>query len=515
MDREHGERPQRVGAGRQNEAGAAQAASQGLTTQVAAESGLQALNTLEAAKGATASKASKTSKTTRELGLEDSPFAPVTVAQLKFSKRREGADAELRVDVRAKNAADKTLFVRRDLDSDTLQALLGPDNAQRVVSSRQRGGTLAGEHLTPLPEYRPVPRHPAPSPPVKETDRTSLDATVPEPAVVRTARADTGRDSGSDPLPGSSSGLARHSARDVLGSGSSEPPAPVGPGGGTWASARTGAKSEPGERADRGDQVELDRRAAQALREHQLKIELAQQYVQRDNEYRFRAEPARVAFVDQGSKLSTQLATPSIARSMLDLAETKGWTTLRVRGDEAFRRQVWLEAGLRDMKVVGYDATVQDRELLQRERTARQLNVIETAFDRQAQRTPGWSASQARPAEPMPAQAPPPLHTPAHPQTRTPTSVPPPTSSTRADRSGFEENKRQVLAVLQAALKVEKVDQRTATGVLRSAEERLDQMVATGRVLPQARVYDRQAPREAPVRTHAPREVRERPARGR
>lgn len=326
-----------------------------------------------------------------------------------------------------------------------------------------------------------------------------------------------GGDSGARPVPASKEADGVATSRVHEQAGGSSPP--------SSARAPTVGPATPDPTTpDPASQVELDRRAAQALREATLRAELAERYVQRDNEYRFRGEPAKVAFVDRGAKLTTQLATPSIARSMLDLAEAKGWDSLRVRGDESFRRQVWLEAGLRDVKVLGYEATAEDRDLLQRERSARQINTIEPQVEREArpertrhlQRDPSGTRDVARSSEPE-ARGEPQEQTARRP-------VPQSASRAPADRGQpdsahpkpqDDDAKRQVMAVLQAALKAQKVDQRTAVGVLRTAEERLDRMTTKGQALPQVRIYDRAAPREKPVQVQMPREVRERAARGR
>lgn len=310
---------------------------------------------------------------------------------------------------------------------------------------------------------------------------------------------------------------------------------------GHGAASRSSSTGQP--EVDPVSQVELDRRAAQALREMALRSDLAERYVQRDNEYRFRGEPTKIAFVDRGAKLTTQLATPSIARSMLDLAEAKGWDSLRVRGDESFRRQVWLEAGLRDVKVLGYEATAEDRDLLQRERAARQINTIEPQIEREPRRDAPRESSSRLPAQSSPkpptqsrgvVHAPEPQERSApaeriaaqsavppvdRPLTTASTAIPaprtPPTDASQEAQRRDEDAKHQVLAVLQAALKAQKVDQRTAAGVLRTAEERLDRMQSQGKPLPQVRIYDRAASPEKLVKVQLPREVRERAARGR
>ncbi len=98
-------------------------------------------------------------------------------------------------------------------------------------------------------------------------------------------------------------------------------------------------------------------------------------------EYRYRGDTARVAFTESTFRLSTDTNNPSVARSMVDVAETRNWQALRVSGHEDFRRMVWLEASLRGVKTIGYEPMPGDQELLRREREARQVNHIEPTTD--------------------------------------------------------------------------------------------------------------------------------------
>ena len=61
-------------------------------------------------------------------------------------------------------------------------------------------------------------------------------------------------------------------------------------------------------------------------------------------EYRFRGDTSRVAFTESTFRLATDTNSPSVARSMVDVAEARNWKALRVSGNEDFKRMVWLEA---------------------------------------------------------------------------------------------------------------------------------------------------------------------------
>ena len=72
-------------------------------------------------------------------------------------------------------------------------------------------------------------------------------------------------------------------------------------------------------------------------------------------EYRFRGDTSRVAFTESTFRLATDTNSPSVARSMVDVAETRNWKALRVSGNEDFKRLVWLEASVRGVKSLGYE----------------------------------------------------------------------------------------------------------------------------------------------------------------
>lgn len=94
-------------------------------------------------------------------------------------------------------------------------------------------------------------------------------------------------------------------------------------------------------------------------------------------EYRFRGDTSRIAFTESTFKLATDTNSPSVARSMVDVAQARNWSGLRVSGSEDFRRLVWLEASVRGVKAVGYEPNPADLDVLRREQQARLTNRIE------------------------------------------------------------------------------------------------------------------------------------------
>lgn len=94
-------------------------------------------------------------------------------------------------------------------------------------------------------------------------------------------------------------------------------------------------------------------------------------------EYRFRGNTSRIAFTESTFKLATDTNSPSVARSMVDVAQARSWSGLRISGSEDFRRLVWLEASVRGVKAVGYEPNPGDLDVLRREQQARLTNRIE------------------------------------------------------------------------------------------------------------------------------------------
>ena len=176
-------------------------------------------------------------------------------------------------------------------------------------------------------------------------------------------------------------------------------------------------------------------------------------------EYRFRGDTARVAFTESTFRLATDTNSPSVARSMVDVAEARNWKGLRVSGNEDFKRMVWLEASVRGVKALGYEPNPGDLDLLKREREARLINRIEPA------REAGTAAAEA-PAE-------------------------------KASGRGSG-GRKAVLAAIEAVLVAKKVPEQQRAAVMAAATEKLAQRISDGQT-PKVKVYDKAAPSQRPV----------------
>lgn len=180
-------------------------------------------------------------------------------------------------------------------------------------------------------------------------------------------------------------------------------------------------------------------------------------------EYRFRGDTTRVAFTESTFRLATDTNSPSVARSMLDVAQARSWRALRVSGNEDFKRLVWLEASVRGVKTLGYEPSPTDLELMKREREARAVNRIEPARD---DTTSGTTAANAR-------------------------------------ASGRGGGRKAVLAAIEAVLVAKGVPESRREAVMAAAADKLAQRQREGQAI-KVKVYDKAAPSQRPVAVPAP-----------
>lgn len=105
---------------------------------------------------------------------------------------------------------------------------------------------------------------------------------------------------------------------------------------------------------------------------------VASRYTVKGKEFRT-LQGTQVAFVDHGSRLQTNKSFDGYAvQSMVDIADARGWASIKVSGDETFRRAVWMEAASRGIAVSGYKPSEAERQAAE-SRAARngRLNRIE------------------------------------------------------------------------------------------------------------------------------------------
>lgn len=240
----------------------------------------------------------------------------------------------------------------------------------------------------------------------------------------------------------------------------------------------------PGAAADAKAVAKIDAQAERAALIARLEAALIERYVIKRapvtvgdvtigrTEYRFRGDTSRVAFTESTFRLATDTNSPSVARSMVDVAEARNWRALRVSGNEDFRRMVWLEASVRGVKTIGYEPNPIDLEVLKNQREVRLINRIEPARD------------------------------------RNPETAAAPTEKVSARGSG---GRKAVLAAIEAVLIARNVPERQRNAVMAAAGEKLAQRLREGQT-PKVKLYDKAAPSQRPVIAPA-REVQRTPER--
>jgi hypothetical protein len=84
-------------------------------------------------------------------------------------------------------------------------------------------------------------------------------------------------------------------------------------------------------------------------------------------EYRW-SRSGRVAFVDEGSRITFTNTNETAVKAAFQLAKAKGWTGVVVTGNEAFRRESWVQGQVLGVKVEGYAHTKTDELEVERRR---------------------------------------------------------------------------------------------------------------------------------------------------
>ncbi len=257
--------------------------------------------------------------------------------------------------------------------------------------------------------------------------------------------------------------LARDEVPDVVGANAGNRPAAT-------TEARTPVRADE---VDAKAIARLDAQAERASSVARLEAALVERYLIKRapmtvgdmtigrTEYRFRGDTSRVAFTESTFKLATDTNSPSVARSMVDVAEARNWRSLRVSGNEDFRRMVWLEASVRGVKTLGYEPNSADLDVLRKERESRLINRIEPARD-----AAGENAAGATSAEKGSARG-----------------------------SG---GRKAVLAAIEAVLVAKRVPEKQREAVMAAATEKLAQRLRDGQA-PKVKVYDKAAPSQRPA----------------
>ncbi len=83
-------------------------------------------------------------------------------------------------------------------------------------------------------------------------------------------------------------------------------------------------------------------------------------------DYQQKSEVMRAA----PQRITTRLDDRQTVSAMLDLAQTRGWQSVRLRGTDSFKREAWVQAQVRGMQTEGYQPKATDMQEAQRRTVA-------------------------------------------------------------------------------------------------------------------------------------------------
>jgi hypothetical protein len=76
-----------------------------------------------------------------------------------------------------------------------------------------------------------------------------------------------------------------------------------------------------------------------------------------------RQNPEKLAFSMRGDFFRAEEASASVAQALVELAQARGWTSIRVKGSKDFRRMVWTAAAQQGLAVEGYSPSAGEKAL--------------------------------------------------------------------------------------------------------------------------------------------------------
>lgn len=99
---------------------------------------------------------------------------------------------------------------------------------------------------------------------------------------------------------------------------------------------------------------------------------LSQRFIQKGRHYHFK--DGTPAFTDRGTRLTTPSENTEVIRSLIQIAEARGWQSITLSGTERFRKEAWFSARLAGLDVRGYKPSALEQEHLKRS-TARRATA--------------------------------------------------------------------------------------------------------------------------------------------
>lgn len=88
---------------------------------------------------------------------------------------------------------------------------------------------------------------------------------------------------------------------------------------------------------------------------HVVPDEIKQRFVQVGNKYHF-PDGAR-AFTDHGNRLTSPSENSEVIKSLITIAQARGWSDVTISGSDRFKKEAWFAARLAGLDVRGYSPT--------------------------------------------------------------------------------------------------------------------------------------------------------------
>lgn len=171
-------------------------------------------------------------------------------------------------------------------------------------------------------------------------------------------------------------------------------------------SAARPAGDEKDAGTEKGAQQGPKKGAGEAEKEEGYKVPdaIKRRFLEAENRFYYRDEKNKLAFEDRGRKMTTEHNDPDVAKSLVEIAEAKGWSKIKVAGHDDFKREVWLQAQLKGIEVTGYKAKDVDHARLKELQAERMKNSVERDDSREpakgktAERVPDEEKAYGTPA---------------------------------------------------------------------------------------------------------------------
>jgi hypothetical protein len=90
-------------------------------------------------------------------------------------------------------------------------------------------------------------------------------------------------------------------------------------------------------------------------------------FVHSGDQFYYRQKPEQLAFITRGETFRAEDVSALVAIAMVEIAQSRGWSALRVKGSKEFRRLVWATAMKRGLSVEGYSPSAGERATLEQD----------------------------------------------------------------------------------------------------------------------------------------------------